>query len=143
MGRPGIFLRGGTDGEFFTLSFLTWLLFSVISPVDRVDLGVPQGESLRKKSPSLSEISELIRFMLMMLKSSMELYSDFVDVSEDIDDIMYVCPKLKKSNIYSMIECQPFIKSQYQILRYGFNIVACIDVLVTYSAICRGTPTKG
>lgn len=43
-----------------------------------------------------------------------------------------------------MIECQPFIKSQYQILRYGyFNIVACIDVLVTYSAICRGTPTKG
>lgn len=68
----------------------------MISPVDRVDLGVPQGESLRKKSPSLSEISELIRFMLMMLKSSMELYSDFVDVSEDIDDIMYVCPKLKK-----------------------------------------------
>lgn len=42
--------------------------------------------------------------MLMMLKLLMELYFDFVDVF-DIDDIMYVCFKLKKSNIYLMIEC--------------------------------------
>lgn len=34
--------------------------------------------------------------MLMMLKLLMELYFDFVDVFEDIDDIMYVCFKLKK-----------------------------------------------
>lgn len=43
--------------------------------------------------------------MLMMLKLLMELYFDFVDVFEDIVDIMYVCFKLKKSNIYLMIEC--------------------------------------
>lgn len=34
--------------------------------------------------------------MLMMLKLLMELYFDFVDVFEDIEDIMYVCFKLKK-----------------------------------------------
>lgn len=34
--------------------------------------------------------------MLMMLKLLMELYFDFVDVFEDIDDIMYVCFKFKK-----------------------------------------------
>lgn len=79
----------------------------MISPVDRVDLGVPQGESLRKKSPSLSEISELIRFMLMMLKSSMELYSDFVDVSEDIDDIMYVCLRHMQRNANKRITIAP------------------------------------